>query len=1568
MPASTAPSHAVTTVPVAEVLAYLADHFPKREQPLLAAVARQLMAAASASAADLTVEQWVVVARTVAELLSRPEPDPEVARILPAGWDLVVDNLERCTGPFCLTVDTTTVMIRCMDSPFIFEGVRNFLRKEGLHIFLSLHPTFEEGVEGEARHLILFQIEKIVHPRRLARLRQDLAWLLRGLMLSITDYPAFQRRLERIAAALEKGGADGEAATFARWLAEGNLIFLGYQPYRVAPEGVAAGRGALGMCRDRRALDRLIPGLCREAAATAAAAGEAVEVAFSPAGAGIRHHAHPADTFLFETREAGGRVRRHWVVGRLSRGADQVASSRTPLLRRKLEALLAARGRTGGRYQRREIVTLFNFFPKRELLFAPVEELVVRFDEILSIEGDEGLSVGYRLGRGGGYWAVTVALPRVRFGAEVVRTLEEVVGDAFAAPVLDREVALGDAVAVVVLYLAAGGKEPPGAQPLRERVRDALTTWEDRCLARLIERYGEHPAFVLLHRYGPRFPALYREVTEPAAGAEDIARLELLGEAEGVVPYCTTTADGRLQLRILSDRPLALMELIPTLRNLGLVVQDETQAQLAGGRYTVHVIHLAGDAEAVRARCEPLCAALAAVLTGAMQDDPTNGLILAAGLTPEEVRLVRTLRGYLLQVRPTLMEGGVTRTLLAHPEAVAALVDCFRTRFEPGLEGERPKATARAERRFAAALERVTHLADDEVLRGLHNVVQATVRTNYFQPGSEVVALKIDCAAVESMPEPRPWREIHVHGAGIEGCHLRGGPVARGGIRYSDRPDDFRTEILGLMKAQMVKNSVIVPVGSKGGFVIRRPPAPGQSAADHLRCCYQDFIRALLSVTDNLVGGRVVHPDHTVVYDGDDPYLVVAADKGTAHLSDAANQVSEAVGFWLGDAFASGGATGYDHKREGITARGAWECIKRHFRELDHDIQSEPFTCVGIGDMGGDVFGNGMLRSRQTRLVGAFNHRHIFLDPDPDPEASFRERERLFRLGAGWDAYDPACISPGGGVFERAAKRIDLAPPVRERLGTRKAQVSGEELIRLLLTAPVDLLYNGGIGTYVKASFERHVDVGDKANDRVRVDADQVRAKVIGEGGNLGVTQAGRLEYAARGGRINTDALDNSAGVDMSDHEVNLKLLCQHLLEAGALSGRPARDRLLRRATDEVAALCLADNVHQSLCVSLDRLRSRAHPAPFLRLVEARVAEGLLPAAEEGIPTGEALVARVAEQGGLLRPTLCVLLGYEKMRLEGLLTASPLPDQPGMERYLEAYFPASVARRFRDHLPAHRLRREIVATVVANKVVNQAGICFFFELERETGCEAWEIAHAYLFAESIVDADATRTWVAKLDNQIEAELQYELLLRQEELLEELTRRILLLSPERRPALTHVAEVRRQVRAFEQGLAGPRYEQRVAELRRTGVPAPLARHVARLPALVGLFDVIELHRERHIPFGAIAEAIEGVAERLALDDLAGRLAAVEARDEWEDRAKEDLLEEVERLRYAFVRAVLAGRRRAEPVAAALERFFGERREPARAYRRWLEALEEGARILRYAVVVHQLRGVLPAEGA
>jgi glutamate dehydrogenase len=756
-------------------------------------------------------------------------------------------------------------------------------------------------------------------------------------------------------------------------------------------------------------------------------------------------------------------------------------------------------------------------------------------------------------------------------------------------------------------------------------------------------------------------------------------------------------------------------------------------------------------------------------------DDALNGLVLAAGLTWREVELLRTVRNHLLQIRPHYNVETVNGVLLRNAPVAAALFALFAARFDPAVAGDRAEAVAGREDELARSMASVRSLAEDEVLRGVANLIRSALRTNFYQrPERPVFSIKVESRRVEGMPSPRPMFEVYVHARLLEGIHLRGGKVARGGIRWSDRHDDFRTEVLGLMKTQMVKNSIIVPVGSKGGFVLKGNVPPRPALDSYLVDRYREFVSGLLDVTDNIVDGVVLHPPEVVRHDGDDPYLVVAADKGTAHLSDTANSVSAQYGFWLGDAFASGGSVGYDHKKVGITARGAWECVKHHFRNLGVDVQREPFTVAGIGDMAGDVFGNGMLQSRAIKLVGAFNHLHIFIDPDPDPEKTFAERERLFRLPrSSWRDYDAALVSRGGGIFDRSAKAIPLSPEMKKLLDLEGESASGEEVVRRLLTARVDLLYNGGIGTYVKSSAEEDADVGDRANDRVRVDGSEVRARVVAEGGNLGLTQRGRLEYWGRGGLLNTDAVDNSGGVDMSDHEVNIKILMDLLLHKRVVKDRAERNRILAEMTEEVAALVLADNESQARALTLDGLRSAARHDEHVAFVEDLVGAGVLNRADDAVPTREELAAGAHRERGLPRPLLAVLLGHTKMWAFQMVMETDFPDSEAGRPFLEAYFPRRLREPFGAHFREHTLRREIVATAAVNHVINNAGVTFVSRLTATTSAGIGEVLTAYLQAEREADGAALRARL--LGSGLPAKAEHDLLLELEDALEALSR-------------------------------------------------------------------------------------------------------------------------------------------------------------------------------------------------
>ena len=851
------------------------------------------------------------------------------------------------------------------------------------------------------------------------------------------------------------------------------------------------------------------------------------------------------------------------------------------------------------------------------------------------------------------------------------------------------------------------------------------------------------------------------------------------------------------------------------------------------------------------------------------------------------------------------------QALLAHPRVAALLVGLFRARFDPaGADGEQRSAGAeRIEHEIADAVEAVESLDEDRILGGFLSVIRAMTRTNFFQIGTDGapkphLSFKLDPGRVPVVPAPRPRFEIFVHSSRVEGVHLRGGAVARGGLRWSDRHEDFRTEILGLMKAQTVKNALIVPVGAKGGFVVKRPPEGREAALAEAIACYRTFIGGLLDLTDTIADGRVVPPRDVVRHDGDDPYLVVAADKGTASFSDIANDVAGDYGFWLGDAFASGGSAGYDHKAMGITARSAWESVARHFRELGVDVGRTEVTVVGIGDMSGDVFGNGMLLSPHIRLLGAFDHRHVFLDPDPDPAASHAERTRLFSLPrSSWADYDAALISEGGGVFARTAKSISLSPQARAALGIDAEQLAPTELVHALLRAPVDLLWNGGIGTYVKASTETHADVGDKANDAVRADGALLRCRVIGEGGNLGVTQRGRIEFALAGGRINTDAIDNAGGVNCSDHEVNIKILLDAVVADGDLTGKQ-RNALLAEMTDAVAERVLRASYEQTQALSLGLAQAPAMLDVHDRLVRRLEQDGRLDRGLEALPGAEAIAERRAAGLGLTQPELAVLLAHSKIALHAELLDSDLPEDAAMAAELDAYFPSPLPERFGDRLREHRLRREIVATRVTNEIVDRAGATFVTRLQEDTGAPASDIARAYAVARDVFALRSFWSDVEALDLQVTAETQLAMLLDGRRLAERATRWLLRARARPLDVDAEVARFREGARSVAGALPDvlvpeerERLEEHVRSLVAEDVPSALAGRVASSFALFPALDIVEVAGATGVSVDDVAALYFLVGGRLQLHWLRDRIASLPRADRWQAMARAALRDDL-----------------------------------------------------------------------
>ncbi len=1260
------------------------------------------------------------------------------------------------------THDITIVETHTPDAPFIFESLKNYFQKEGLRVFSAVYPVFSVGrqwervvsiggpqEDGSRELLCQFRIERVEARERLKRIEHQVFSVLKSVFLGVEDFSPMVRAVSELGSRLRGRGPtadnDAEAArAFLDWLRADNYVLLGVIRYQFGAEGEAHQdqTSALGVFKDPAILPVVFPGLLEsEAALLKPQPGDdrIIDIDYRPTAQAI-HHLEPIDDIVIREWRPDGSIGAATVlVGRLAKGALTAKPQDVPLLKAKLAWLLAHSGEASNSHGYRETRALFNHFPRRELLYADAQSLKTLIDRMVYMSGDNDIVVTRR--QGSGYVAVAIAFSDLRYSHKSEEDLRNALSEAFGPIAFNTWADLG-VIALLLFYFDESALEHPiDVDEVRGITETVISTWEDRVGVTLEQAFGPLEGRRLFKRYvrSETRSGLYRESTRPEEVPEDLKQFEAL-EAQietSVRPDASEVAT----LNLYSPGPLALTETLRTLENLALPVREEMAMPIVlpeGRRVQLQRLKIGAPADVIKAMVEGedrLREALRALHEGRATDDPLNGLVMLEGLTWRDVEVIRTLRNHLLQIRPVLNADTVNGVLMRNRKASAAIYHAFAARFDPALQADRDASIKRADDSLRAEMRAVASLFDDEILRGLENLVRASVRTNAYQrPERPVFSIKVESAKVSGMVTPRPLFEIYVHSRKLEGIHLRGGKVARGGLRWSDRHDDFRTEVLGLMKTQMVKNAVIVPVGSKGGFVLKGilPQRPALDA--YLVDRYREFVAGLLDVTDNIVSGTVVHPPEVVRRDEDDPYLVVAADKGTAHLSDTANQVSAQYGFWLGDAFASGGSNGYDHKKEAITARGAWECIRHHFRTLGVDVQTQPFSVAGIGDMAGDVFGNGMLRSREIRLVAAFNHQHIFIDPNPDAARSFAERERLFNLARStWSDYDTTAISTGGGVFERSAKAIPLSQEARSLLGIDAESPSGEEVIRHILTAQVDLLYNGGIGTYIKASNEDKADVGDRANDRVRVNAADVRAKVIGEGGNLGLTQAARLEYWAKGGLINTDAIDNSGGVDMSDHEVNIKILLDVLLHDGQIQSRKDRNAILREMTDQVSDLVLADNEQQALALTLDGSRSASVYDDYVAFVDDLIAAGVVNRADDGVPAREELLlSNPARDRGLPRPLLAVLMGHVKNWAQATLLKTSFPDSDTARPFLESYFPKQLRDRFPGSFAKHPLRREIIATAAINYVVNNAGIRFIFQMLASRGKDLGVVVQTYL--------------------------------------------------------------------------------------------------------------------------------------------------------------------------------------------------------------------------------------------
>jgi glutamate dehydrogenase len=1285
-----------------------------------------------------------------------------------------------------------------------------------------------------------------------------------------------------------------------------------------------------------------------------------------------------------------------------------------PILRRKLEWILAESGAKPGSHDFKEIITIFNSMPKEELFQASPVELHQEVETILTLLFADEVHVSLRpdpIGRG---VSAMVTLPRGRFSGEVRQRIQEALARRLEGTVLNYYLAMGAGdQARLHFYLSTathgvGGDQREIEHEIEHEIVQIIRTWDDRLLDALSQIYTASEAQQLVSLYSPAFSGEYRAATLPEVAVQDIAEIERMRRDDTRVALDLRLPRGRgrsadfqgvrvLKLFLREER-LVLSEFMPILENLGLRVVEVTPFSVhAPGlpAFMVYAFAVQGPqgSELPLELAPVLTASILAVRDELTTNDALNALVVSARLRWREVDVLRTYANYVFQIGAVPTRMSLTRALIRNPDVARILYELFRARFEPdGPLGEaletRESAVAALRGALDGALQAVSALADDRALRRLVSVFEATVRTNFFRNGGVDVArtsggapyisIKIRCADAEELRRCRLLYEVFVFSSRMEGVHLRGAAVSRGGIRWSDRPDDFRTEVLGLVQTQIVKNAVIVPGGSKGGFITKRALPERAEMLEEAAAQYRTLIRGLLDITDNIVDGRVVPAKDVISYDGDDPYLVVAADKGTAHLSDVANEVAAEYGFWLGDAFASGGSHGYDHKEEGITARGAWECVKRHFREAGKDIQTEPFTVIGIGDMSGDVFGNGMLLSRQIRLIAAFDHRHVFIDPDPDPETSFLERDRLFRLPrSSWEEYHRSRLSTGGMIVPRSVKEVVLTPEASRILGIAGtgSAMDGEALVRAVLRAPAELLWNGGIGTYVKDPEETHADVGDPSSDAVRVDADQLRCKVIGEGGNLGMTQKARIRFALNGGRLNTDALDNSAGVDMSDHEVNLKILLNPMVaEAGMALDE--RNRLLLEMTGDVSSLVLRNNITQSLAVSLDEVRSRDSLADFAALITAFERDRLLERVSEGIPTSDTLHDRAEEGLGLTRPTLCVLLAYAKLHAHSHLLKSFLPDDPALERYLVEYFPdPAVQVAGEQRLRAHRLRREIVTTEVVNDLVGLMGSAFLHHAARDAGSDIPSVIRAWVVASELAGAATLRRDLAQLETTVAAETVYRWYFGLARVLARSTGWVLAnMAPDASTSAAvaqHATGLALLRLHFASLVAGPDrvlFHSLLEEIQPLGIEGPLAERIITLRFLPQLLDILRIAEESATDPMQTARAYYLVSERFACAGLRHGVLGAITRDRWEKRHAQALIEDIDRAHRTLARGLLARTANENELAQTLDDFDRSHTRVTDGYRDILRELEaaDDPPLAGFATAVRRLAEIAAAS--
>ncbi len=1472
----------------------------------------------------------------------------------------------------------------------------------------KLYPTTQSSSNTDQEAFIVLEIDRHSDSQELKSIEETILAVLHEVRIAVADFPVVTGKVTEALEELETTTAGisneqkKEAQAFLKWLVEDHFTFLGYDEYsftssKNSKNGMVVRRvekSELGILRvnnerpDKVRLNELPARTRHEMTRT-----DGVFIfAKSAQRSRVHRPAYPDYIAVKKFNSKGEVVGERRFLGLYTSRVYNERPDEIPLLRSKFQEVMDGSGFLRDDYAGKELEQILTLYPRDELFQIEPDELLRVAKKILYIQERRRIELFLREDVYGQFVTCLAFFPRDIYNTELRLKVEDVLWANLKAEDIEFVTHFSESVLARVQFTIrvpqVDNRQLPTAE-IGERVIELAQSWRDGLGDSLSDVYGEEQGNDLFRSWAGGFPSSYTDMFSPRRAAIDLEHIAGAVDRNDLTMsfYRALEEDeNTLHFKLFfPSQPVPLSDVMPVFDNLGFRVLGEHPFEVTsrqGKRVWIHDFKLEASAGQVVDihRIRPIFEELfLRVWHGDAESDAFNRLLSSSYMGWREIALLRTYARYMRQIRFSNSQAFISNTLVNHVELTRTLLDYFEVRFNPDRyqsDGKSEAAQQKLELEFSAGLDDVENLSEDRVLRLYLELIKATLRTNYFQVDEQglsksYISVKFDPHQISDMPLPLPMYEIFVYSPRVEGVHLRGGKVARGGLRWSDRFEDYRTEVLGLVKAQQVKNAVIVPVGAKGGFVAKQ--LPDASDRDAFRAegveAYKTFIRGLLDITDNLVEAGIKPPERVVRHDDDDHYLVVAADKGTATFSDIANGLSGEYGFWMGDAFASGGSNGYDHKKMGITANGAWVSVERHFREMGINPALDEFTAIGIGDMAGDVFGNGMLCSEKTRLVAAFNHIHIFIDPEPDAEKSFRERKRLFEMPrSAWTDYDTKLISKGGGVFSRSSKSIPLSPEIKKLLDIKADKVPPNMLISHILKARVDLLWVGGIGTYVKSAHESHGDVGDKANDGLRINGGELRCKVVGEGGNLGMTQLGRIEYALNGGRLNTDFIDNSGGVDCSDHEVNMKILLNQAVAVGDLTQKQ-RNVMLGEMTDDVSALVLKNNYRQTQAISIASADAPTRLEEYRRLMNTLESEGKLNRSLEFLPDDETLTERKREKLGLTRPELAILIAYVKGDLKQTLINSTLPDEPLLAGEMYKIFPRELTRKFTKELGEHQLRREIIATQIANDMVNHMGITFVERLNQSTGADAASISLAWIIARDVFRID---NWWDKIEGEdfhVSAQLQIKLM---QDLMRLMRRSVRWLLRNRRAELTidsHMERFADSVWAITGNLpdylgeqARRTWEQRYGALVDAGLPKELASVVSGTDYLYSSLGIIEAQEAAGMPLKTVANLYYELGDRLDLNWFANAIAELAPTTHWQALARESFREDLEWQQRALTTGVLRLAESADNVPASVESWF-ENHQPM--IERWKTMLTElkGGHESEYAMFSVALRELL-----